>query len=104
VTHTPGPWSLTSQGEGDYSSHLGEHGSFCITADRGQIVIAQRGGVSARAAEFVANAHLIAAAPELLSALRELNRAWNATSFPCSDRMDAALKDADDAIAKAEGR
>ncbi len=110
--HTPGPWSLTQQGEGDYASHLGEHGSFCITANHGQVVIAQRGGVPTRAAEFVANAHLISAAPDLLDALNSLRNeavgflamadsaAHGQTNLACLQRrIDAA----DAAIAKAEG-
>ena len=48
--------------------------------------------------------HVLALNSDLLAALRELVRAWDATSFPISTRMEMALKDADAAIARAEGR
>lgn len=96
--NTPGPWRIgTSAGAvvADVPIADGVNGTSDVEYYGGYLV-----------AETVApcNRPLIAAAPKLLNALRELNRAWNATSFPCSDRMDAALKDADDAIAEAEGR
>jgi hypothetical protein len=95
--HTPGPWRVSDVGAvvADVPIDGGPDGSDDVEHYGGHLI-----------AESVApcNRPLIAAAPKLLSALRELNRAWNATSFPCSDRMDAALKDADDAIAEAEGR
>lgn len=44
------------------------------------------------------------AGAEMLAALRELVRAWDSTTFPVPDRMEAALLAADVIIAKAEGR
>jgi hypothetical protein len=98
IPHTPGPW------------HIGKSAGAVVADVPVEDGVTGTGDVEYYGGHLVAetvapcNRPLIAAAPKLLSALRELNRAWNATSFPCSDRMDAALKDADDAIAEAEGR
>lgn len=94
--HTPGPWGIERARDSD-SVLIYQHGS------DGMGVVAAVWphpfkGVTA------ANARLIAAAPELLAALRELCRAWHARQLPVSDRMDAALSDAEAVIAKAEGR
>jgi hypothetical protein len=56
--HTDGPWTVESSNEG----------GFVIEKD-GYLVIASRGPHEKRANEMLANARLIAAAPELLAAL-----------------------------------
>src|SRR5262245_3728906 len=54
---TPGPWRATDQGEGPRGKSLG----YCISAARGfPLFIVPRGNTQVNA-----NAHLIAAAPEL---------------------------------------
>ena len=76
--HTPGPWKVTRSNMGVRS----------IDAPVCRLWMMRSG-------EGVANARLIAAAPDLLEALRA------ATSFPLSDSwVPAAIA----AIAKAEGR
>ena len=60
TTHTPGPWKVNSQ--------YGEIGS--VTNSSGTVAVAQAQQVEPRSHEGrIANAHLIAAAPELLEAL-----------------------------------
>lgn len=97
--HTPGPWEIDwyicREGEKElwrvprsigpaYTDHNHWAGSY-ITADK-------------------ADAHLIAAAPDLLEALKSLVKV---TSWICEnsygDDMDAAFQQARAAIAKAEG-
>jgi len=102
VAHTPGPWRLTP-----YSSIVGRG----VVANGG-IVIATIHGDPHPSAE--ANARLIATAPELLEALREL-LASQLTQMPSyeagkdaqdawADRRANARNNAAAAIAKSEGR
>ena len=98
--HTPGPWAATAKicdvGGRDFQVvEIREAGDF-----RGGICHLQSaehiGGIDA--AETRANGALIAAAPELLEALK-----WLRT---CEERgdLEEAIAAADAAIAKAEGR
>ena len=83
VMYTPGPWGLAGAQIRANDGH-GQHvGTYQIRRADGLVM---------------------AAAPELLAALRELVRAWDATQYQVSDRLEQALQDADAAIAKAEGR
>jgi hypothetical protein len=72
------------------------NGSFIATTYRTNWGSDSRGDMDA------ANARLIAAAPDLLSALREMVRAWDASGLSVTARLDHALSDADAAITKAE--
>lgn len=91
--HTPGPWTLTHPGR------------LLFVIDAGPIHIADAfakvdGGTSERYVlqpEAEANARLIAAAPELLAALRDLMKSCENWA-PTIDRSRAR-----EAIAKAEG-
>lgn len=81
--HTPGPWKVDSHGE----AVLGRDGTMvadcCIMSSRRQTPMCR------------ANATLIAAAPDLLEACK--NMLWHEDKY-------AARKQAEAAIAKAEGR
>lgn len=92
-SHTPGPWEIN---EGD-GMPIAKVSLLAITAP----CIPDIGSLSRD--EILANARLMAAAPDLLSALRELVRAWDGTTFSVNERMQTALNDADAAITKAEG-
>ena len=87
--HTPGPW-LLDFGREDAAVHAG-------------VTIAS---ISDDAVAWQANAHLIAAAPDLLAALRDLHACHRA--FSGADNWTALDDDAraaaEAAIAKAEGR
>jgi len=106
VTHTPGPWTLNDR--------LNSEGRLAVCQDGVAVaLVCARGSSPASGPQYFereANARLIAAAPELLAALRGLAR--GAPAYPCfcqvatgkatahTHRCVAAV----DAIAKAEGR
>ena len=96
-TYTPGPWSVETKG----SRH------FIDGADELTVAYVDRAGVRERQT-YEANARLIAAAPELLAALHDLlgHAAWVCPSVRDGMRVElgAAIKHAEKAIAKAEGR
>ncbi len=90
MKHTPGPWT----------ANLAPQGGFDIEKDPNDLgrymVLATRNADEARAEEMHANARLIAAAPDLLEALRDM----------VSDReclSEATVAFAKAAIAKATG-
>lgn len=86
--HTPGPWVLFGDGE--------LRQLIIMPAGRpGEIAAVQFPTDTSRDAEYDANAHLIAAAPELLAALK----AVVAVADRRTDEFDAARA----AIAKATG-
>ena len=98
--HTPGPWVYESEGK---NNHLGK---FCTEAgelicDFGHDIPYE--GVPGNPPDF-ANAHLIAAAPDLLEALDDLwswVRNWS-PDFMDDDEFDRSIYEA--AIAKAKGQ
>jgi hypothetical protein len=97
VTHTPGPWIA------EIMPRIGNYaGSFSVEVEG--LVICARAGVPSRASESAANAHLIAAAPDLLDVVKRLM-----TLYTCFDgerpvgAITAVFDDARAAIAKAEG-
>jgi hypothetical protein len=92
VAHTPGPWTARE-------SSLSQDGNlWFIHAD---ITRAHSGRVAEAWNE--ANASLVAAAPELLEALREVVASWDGTRDVIGPTIKAKLARADAAIAKAEG-
>ncbi len=86
--HTPWPWNVEAAQRG-----------FIVTALNGQYDIAVVRNIGVQ--DNKANAQLIAAAPELLEALKELSaEEWRDDNDPILDR---ARSKARAAIAKAEG-
>jgi hypothetical protein len=98
LTHTPGPWKA------DITPRTGNYaGSFSVEADG--LVVCGRAGVPNRASESAANARLIAAAPDLLAALKLILPIAESYLKKAPGHPDnGKLADARDAIAKAEGR
>lgn len=104
--HTPRPWSVslwvdiqagyTKQGEPIVVANVGQADNF-----RGEHV------VTSDKEELLANAHLIAASPDLLETLEDLICA--AISMPvsydnlCQGTLDSAVISAEEAVAKARG-
>lgn len=91
--HTPGPWAY----------HHDEHDGFdgpSVQSEFGIIVHMP----TPEDAEGVMNAHLIAAAPELLEALKLCVEAWDCDGEPSACGYEHAVDRARQAIAKAEGR
>lgn len=114
--HTPGPWAAD-----DLSLHVttvGDpygYGPMMIANVRGWGHLTGRGACSldddAAIAIQQANARLMAAAPELLAALKEVvieYGPWHEVGCPCDDTCDCTGKPIHDrinaAIRKAEGR
>lgn len=77
--HTPGPWELDWQGQD----------RFAIYTSRSHCVIV--GEAYGSGAEGIANAHLIAAAPDLLAALERLaERPYDRLDYETRDAVHAA--------------
>ena len=98
--HTKGPWPLWHSDKGAFQIEVGG------------FIVCSRNDVSHRAEESIANAHLIAAAPDMLSALYEAASALDAvdprggklTHPPIVEFIEMSLAPIRAAIAKAEGR
>lgn len=88
MPHTPGPWRVV---------HTADDRTFIDTEESNDSFIAQ---VDRNAPEYEDNAQLIAAAPELLEALKRIIE-WDDTGC---DPSRAVLRAARAIIAKAEGK
>ena len=128
MSHTPGPWSLqirqSPDGMYEYVVHLNDKSREFNSwgwANLHRIIVYGNGlgqnqlspKTKAIQDEAIANVRLIAAAPDLLVALKELlsfhDIRWVCDQGPPdegwkSDELQAAFAAADAAIAKAEGR
>jgi hypothetical protein len=94
--HTPGPWLLVD------SPHKREYSHWITAPQRQDLLIA---AVLTGHVEQDANAKLIAAAPELLDALKDaVQTARNYYQLFHDETWQARLVKWDAAIAKAEGR
>lgn len=89
--HTPGPWRAE---EFDCTT-----GFWAVTCDGGDIVYA-----TLQSAHVAANARLIAAAPELLEAVRQFTAAAERGAKVFLDERGSCLRNARAAIAKATGQ
>ena len=94
MTHTPGPYEIVTADIGDEFACIVP---VCITAN-GRTVISDNGGLAPddeewHAEELFANAHLFAAAPDMLAALKAL-----------ADEVRAHLDYSDDAVKAAVRR
>ena len=102
ATHTPGPWHIQDNTAYPYGQLLvasAVHGavSICYTMEKGE---------SRAPAEYIQNARLISAAPELIEALRDaefLLRKAGQLAGPMRDSFNRSAADARAAIAKATG-
>lgn len=92
--HTPGPWAMPDSGQGRISK-VGANGGW-----GGMIATADCGDYARSRAEGLANARLIAAAPDLLELLRE---AADYTRHPDYDWPVEFSRRVSAAIAKATG-
>jgi hypothetical protein len=118
-SHTPGPWTLTLTDKGNAcigaqvtrwpAPGQRRHASRALTVRDIKIegvIVTRIEGATVPLAEGLANAQLIAAAPDLLAALRALVTQWEETFDVEMEDLDAsnALDRARAAIAKAEER
>ena len=95
MAHTPGPWTIEEYGDDDSPAlviHKDSESRVCFMATPGS-----HGDPSA----IEADARLIAAAPDLLAALRAMTDRWEPD---CSGQDRVMWENACSAIAKAEGR
>ena len=102
ATHTPGPWSQSHRrgSDGLYSTQVFDADGQSIATLEWHAVLIE-GGVRTDRAE---NARLIAAAPDLLAAVRRLVAAYySADTAEGADisEYEAAISDAEAAIARA---
>jgi len=101
VSHTPGPWSVNSEGRSHYV--VAESVEWALVAAATPRYHGQREVISATAAE--ANARLIAAAPDLLAACRSVWEEERAKVDPVvTVKLSPALSLVAAAIAKAEAK
>ena len=100
--HTPEPWSIKAFDDGTFIITEGDD-----TDDPSNMVIASKGSMSiveGREAESTANAQLIADAPKLLEALRELVDTALVDSYGlCPDRSANAFGTANELLTKHGG-
>jgi len=106
MAHTPGPWKVARK-RGPLHG-IGATDPLAIKDSTGEYV-ATLGGGSVHFANADANAHLIAAAPDLLAALKECVPWLESMPLPADDQhlRDMAAKTLNDvqaAIEKAEGK
>ncbi len=97
MSHTPGPWGYDA-GSMEVFADNDQHGSGWIALVKGN----DSDSRPLPADMQEANAHLIAAAPDLLAALTDLFR--QVLMLPADVRWAMELRLATEAIAKAEGR
>lgn len=96
MAHTPGPWTLHQ--EGSMRACDGRHDS-----EDGCRTIAEAEIIGVARAEAEANARLIAAAPELLAALKVARCVLKVACGAEAPYIREAFKAIDPIIAKAEG-
>lgn len=87
MTHTPGPWTFRAQGEAN---------EYCLMTADGRWLLAFLHNGEEWTAKQVANARLIAAAPDLLAALKDMETArHNGFDLPWGT-VSQAIKKAED--------
>lgn len=101
--HTPGPWTVGKRcgQEVDINAPDGDPQLGYSSWSRMAVVYGCDGQPETGSRVVEANARLIAAAPDLLVALRELLEEGRGSTYPASECL---LDAAEAAIAKAEGR
>ena len=104
--HTPGPWTKADRLNGPWWHISSDHtigGNRCLSGKQAIACVhgESKKGSAAYAEMFEANARLIAAAPELLDALKAMVEAHPVPSTACKERP--AYEQAIAAIAKATG-
>ena len=95
--HTPGPWYYVGGSDKRAAPYIRKEGDM-VPGTMAIASVTGRGGVS----ESAANARLIAAAPELLAALKQLT--GEVTDLERNRVRESAVDAARAAIARAEGK
>lgn len=98
--HTPGPWRVDGPHKNDITSDAGGIGVTIPKSARGSN-LAVEGLLAADDQQSYANARLIAAAPDMLDALRALNGGARPSNWQDDDGEADAWRQLDAALAKA---
>jgi hypothetical protein len=102
--HTPGPWMIEPYSDEDETLYVCAN---YMPTDDGfarATWIAECDLQDGNLAENAANARLIAAAPDLLAALKETLNYWKSTGFAdCEPECDCIVESVRAALAKADG-
>ena len=93
MTHTPGPWQRRTH----YNCEI-------IARDNGGLMVLRAKAFGGSREEIDANARLIAAAPDMLAALKGAIEEWTDDNRTITGAFLPAYRNIQDAIAKAEGR
>ena len=104
MPHTPGPWEVHHWGDNEGDIHGSD----------GKVVCVMRDGATPQEEDWEGDARLIAAAPDLLAALKRMREVfeqlsdgdWRSLDATYVDQLIASdgLRGCDKVIAKAEGR
>ena len=95
VTHTAGPWTFESTGQGDFVIYGN------ISPNRNNAVLCQRGFWGTNAVQSNANARLIASAPDLLALAHQYRN--DLRYPPTADSITRRLAAIDAVLAKVTG-
>lgn len=99
VKHTPGPWNINCNAiEASFYSESWNKQVPASTELVAHVYDNEEGPITG---DWRANARLIVAAPDMLAALKRLDKFCSNNSYP---KIQGIWQDAIDAIAKAEGR
>jgi hypothetical protein len=90
--HTPGPWAISRKSASSNRAWISAAGWGKFAR-----VVVRMNGSSVDCQDGLANVRLIAAAPDLLAALKAMRDECMGTAPQCADQVDAA-------ICKAEGQ
>lgn len=100
--HTPGPWIVDETSDARSAGYIREEKQ---TEDGRRISVARASSSGRRHSEFLANARLISAAPDLLAELKALVELIKERSYvPGYEDLGAHVTGSERAIAKAEGK
>lgn len=96
VKHTPGPWKLLTDGDRNRLCPADQNNHSILTLE-------DEGNSTFACVYEEADAHLIAAAPDILKVLKRIDAAMDFDGT-CHPLFNGLQKQMQDAIAKAEGR
>jgi hypothetical protein len=103
LTHTPGPWTFDNRLMMVYKSDKSE--SITFPNRMGNVAICRLMGKAGQYEQDDVNGPLLAASPELLSALKAIQQWWGHDQSKTGDEMPSAIFNAmNAAIAKAKGQ
>lgn len=100
-TFTPGPWRVNAKYPSEVDAPNGLTVASCWHEEAVGVTVQLVDVLDCSPEESIANAHLIAAAPDLYAALERLVAEWRGAD---AGTLFSAVKEADAALAKARGQ